>query len=127
MTDPKQSTAKVVLNAIAYKEINDGKIGIPTPVSIDIAGLLEQNNVFPTSIYGISTFTGKEGEYGESVEYTNFVVSEADIRQMIDKIYGVVDAAIVNLNQGLAVKGLIEDILDSFLAKRWDNIHPTAL
>lgn len=125
MTDPKQSTAKVVLNAITYKldEINDGKIGVATPVSIDIADLLKQHNVLPTSIYGISTSTGKEGEFGESVVYTNFVVSEADIRQMVDRIYNIVDAAIVNLNQGLAVKGLIEDILDSFLSKCWDKIR----
>ena len=27
MTDPKQPTDKVVLNAISYKENNDGKIG----------------------------------------------------------------------------------------------------
>jgi hypothetical protein len=123
MTDPKQSTAKVVLNAIAYKEINDSRIGVPTPISVDITDLLKQHNVLPTSIYGVSTGSEKEGEYGESVIYTNFVVREADIRQMVDKIYGVIDAAIVNTNQGLAVKGLIEDILDSFIGKCWDNIR----
>lgn len=123
MTDPKQSTAKVVLNATAYKEINDSKIGVPTPVSIDIADLLKQHNVLPVSIHGISTSAGKEGENGEAVVYTDFVVSEADIREMVDRIYNVVDAAIVNLNQGLAVKGLIEDILDSFLSKCWDKIR----
>ena len=123
MADPKQPTAKVVLNAIAYKEINDGKIGLPTPVSIDIADLLKEHNVFPTSIYGISTSTEKEGEYGESVVHTNFVVSEDDIRQIENQIYGVVDAAIVNLNQGLAVKGLIEGIIDSFISKCWDEIR----
>ena len=123
MTDPKQSTAKVVLNATAYKEVNDGKIGIPTPVSIDIADLLKQHNVLPVSIHGISTSAEKEGENGEAVVYTDFVVSEADIREMVDRIYNIVDAAIVNLNQGLAVKGLIEDILDSFLSKCWDKIR----
>lgn len=125
MTDPKQSTAKVVLNAITYKldEINDGKIGVATPVSIDIADLLKQHNVLPVSIHGISTSAEKEGENGEAVVYTDFVVSEADIREMVDRIYNVVDAAIVNLNQGLAVKGLIEDILDSFLSKCWDKIR----
>lgn len=123
MNDPKQSPAKVVLNAITYKEINDSKIGVPTPVSIDITGLLEQHNVLPASIHGVSTSDGKEGEYGESVTYTSFVVREEDIRQIEDQIYGVVDAAIVNLNQGLAVKGLIEGIMDSFLSKRWDEIR----
>lgn len=123
MTDPKQSTAKVVLNAITYKEINDSKVGIPTPVSIDITDLLEQHNVLPASIHGVSTSDGKEGEHGEAVVHTNFVVSEEDIRQIEDQIYGVVDAAIVNLNQGLAVKGLIEGIMDSFISERWDRIR----
>lgn len=123
MNDPKQSTAKVVLNAITYKEINDSKVGIPTPVSIDITDLLGQHNVLPASIHGVSTSDGKEGEYGEAVVRTNFVVSEDDIRQIENQIYGVVDAAIVNLNQGLAVKGLIEGIMDSFLSKCWDEIR----
>lgn len=123
MNDPKQPTAKVVLNAIAYKEINDSKIGVPTPVSIDIADLLKQHNVLPTSIYGVSTGSEKEGEFGEAVVYTNFVVREADIRQIENQIYGVVDAAIVNMNQGLAVKGLIEGIIDSFIGECWDKIR----
>lgn len=123
MTDPKQSTAKVVLNATAYKEIRDGVIEISTPINVDITDLLKQNNVLPHSIYGVSTSTEKEGEFGEAVTYTNFVVREADIRQMVDKIYNIVDAAIVNTNQGLAVKSLIEDTLDSFLSKCWDKIR----
>ena len=123
MTDPKQPTDKVVLNAISYKENNDGKIGFTTPINIDISGLLKEYNVFSTSIYGISTSADKEGEYGESVVYTNFVVSESDVRKMIDKIYNIVDAAIVNMNQSLAVKSLIEDVLDSFIEKCWDKIR----
>lgn len=125
MNDPKQSTAKVVLNAITYKldEINDGKIGVATPVSIDIADLLKQHNVLPTSIYGISTSTGKEGEFGESVVYTNFVVSEAEIRKMIDEIYNVIDTAIVNTNQSKASKRLIDNILVTFLSKCWNKIR----
>ena len=123
MTDSKQSTAKVVLNAISYKENNDVKIESTSPICVDISGLLKEHNVFPTSIYGISTSTEKEGECGESVIHTNFVVSESDIRNMIDKIYNVVDAAIVNMNQGLAVKKLIEDVLDSFIEKCWDKIR----
>ena len=123
MTDPKQPTDKVVLNAISYKENNDGKIETTTPINIDISGLLKEYNVFPTSIYGISTSTDKEGEYGESVVHTNFVVSENDIRKIIDKIYNIVDAAIVNMNQSLAVKSLIEDVLDSFIEKCWDKIR----
>ena len=123
MTDPKQPTDKVVLNAISYKENNDGKIGTTTPICIDISGLLKEYNVFPTSIYGISTSADKEGECGESVVHTNFVVSENDIRKIIDKIYNIVDAAIVNMNQSLAVKSLIEDVLDSFIEKCWDKIR----
>ena len=120
MTDPKQPTAKVVLNAITYKEINDGEIGVPTPVNIDVTDLLEQHHVFPANIYGVSTSNGEESEH---VVRTNFVVGEDDIRQIEDQIYGVVDAAIVNLNQGLAVKGLIEGIMDSFISERWDRIR----
>lgn len=123
MNGAKQSPAKTVLNAIAYKEIRDGVIEISTPIRIDITDLLKQNNVLPSSIYGVSTSTEKEGEFGEAVAYTNFVVREADIRQMVDKIYGVIDAAIVNTNQGSAVKNLIEDILNSFLDRCWDKIH----
>lgn len=123
MTDPKQPTDKVVLNAISYKETNDGKIGFTEPICVDISGLLKEYNVFPTSIYGISSSTDKEGECGESVVNTNFVVSEADIRKIIDKIYNIVDAAIVNMNQSLAVKSLIEDVLDSFIEKCWDKIR----
>ena len=123
MTDHKQPTDKVVLNAISYKENNDGKIGFTTPINIDISGLLKEYNVFSTSIYGISTSADKEGECKESVVHTNFVVSENDIRKMIDKIYNIVDAAIVNMNQSLAVKSLIEDVLDSFIEKCWDKIR----
>ena len=123
MTDPKQLTDKVVLNAISYKENNDGKIGFTTPINIDISGLLKEYNVFSTSIYGISTSADKEGDCGESVVHTNFVVSENDIRKIIDKIYNIVDAAIVNMNQSLAVKSLIEDVLDSFIEKCWDKIR----
>jgi hypothetical protein len=119
MTDPKQSTAKVVLNAITYKEINDSKIGVPTPVCIDITDLLEKHNVLSSSIYGISNSEA----LGESVTYTAFVVREKDIREMVDRIYNIVDAAIVNMNQGLAVKSLIEDTLDSFLSECWNRIR----
>lgn len=123
MTDPKQSPAKVVLNAITYKEINDSKIGVPTPISIDISDLLRQNNVLPVCIHGVSISTGEEGKYGESVTYTSFVVREEDIRQMVDEIYNVIDAAIVNTNQSKASKRLIDNILCAFLSKCWDNIR----
>lgn len=123
MTDPKQSPAKVVLNAITYKEINDSKIGVPTPISIDISDLIRQYNVLPVCIHGVSISSGKEGEYGESVTYTSFVVREEDIRQMIDEIYNVIDAAIVNTNQSKASKRLIDNILCAFLSKCWDNIR----
>lgn len=123
MNGPKQSTAKTVLNATAYKEIRDGVIEISTPISIDISDLLKQNNVFPASIYGVSVSFGKEGEYGESVTYTSFVVREEDIRQMVNEIYNVIDTAIVNTNQSKASKRLIDNILCAFLSKCWDKIH----
>lgn len=123
MTGPKQSPAKVVLNAITYKEINDSKIGVPTPVSIDITDLIRQNNVLPVSIHGVSICPGEEGKYGESVTYTSFVVREEDIRQMVDEIYNVIDAAIVNTNQSKASKRLIDNILCAFLSKCWDKVR----
>lgn len=119
MTDPKQSPAKVVLNAITYKEINDSKIGIPAPVSIDITDLLEQYDVIPSCIHGVSI----SGITGEPVTYTSFVVAEEDIRQMVDEIYNVIDAAIVNTNQSKASKRLIDNILVAFLSKCWDKIR----
>lgn len=123
MNGAKQSPAKTVLNAITYKEINDSKIGVPTPISIDITDLLRQHNVLPVCVHGVSTSAGKEGEYGESVTYTSFVVRESDIRQMVDEIYNVIDAAIVNTNQSKASKRLIDNILCAFLSKCWDNIR----
>lgn len=123
MTDPKQSPAKVVLNAITFKEINDSKIGVPTPISIDITDLLEQHNVLPVCVHGVSISPEKEGKYGESVTYTSFVVREEDIRQMVDEIYNVIDAAIVNTNQSKASKRLIDNILVAFLSKCWDKIR----
>lgn len=123
MNDPKQPTAKVVLNAITYKEIPDKKIGVPMPVSIDISDLLEQHDVHPVCIHGVSICPGQEGEYGESVTYTSFVVREEDIRQMVDEIYNVIDAAIVNTNQSKASKRLIDNILCAFLSKCWDKIR----
>ncbi len=119
MTDPKQPTAKVVLNAITFKEINDSNIGIPTPVSIDITDLLDQYDVIPSCIHGVSI----SGIAGESTVYTSFVVREEDIRHMIDEIYNVIDAAIVNTNQSKASKRLIDNILVAFLSKCWDNIR----
>lgn len=123
MIDPKQSPAKVVLNAITYKEIPGKKIGVPEPISIDITDLLEQNNVLPACIHGVSICPEEEGKYGESVTYTSFVVREEDIRQMVDEIYNVIDAAIVNTNQSKASKRLIDNILVAFLSKCWDNIR----
>lgn len=123
MTDPKQSPAKVVLNAITYKEINDSRIGVPTPISIDITDLIDQYDVLPVCIHGVSISPGIEGEHGESVTYTSFVVREEDIRQMVDEIYNVIDAAIVNTNQSKASKRLIDNILCAFLSKCWDKIR----
>ena len=122
MTDPKQPSAKVVLNATTFKEIDDSKIGVPTPVSIDITDLLDQYDVLPSCIHGVS-ISGIAGEFGDNPVYTSFVVREEDIRQMVDEIYNVIDAAIVNTNQSKASKRLIDNILCAFLSKCWDKIR----
>lgn len=124
MTDPKQSTAKVVLNAITYKTINDGeKVGIPVSVDIDITDLLEQNNVLPGCVHGVSIYDGAKGEFGDFPGHTAFVISDVEIRQMVDEFFNVIDAAIVNTNQSKASKRLIDNILCSFLNKWWDKIR----
>lgn len=125
MTDPKQSPAKVVLNAITYKTINDGeKIGIPVSVGIDITNLLEQHHVLPGCVHGISVYDGGTSELApQAPGHTAFVVSDIEIRQMVDEIYNVIDAAIVNTNQSKASKRLIDNILCAFLSKCWDKIR----
>lgn len=124
MTDPKQSPAKVVLNAITYKEINDDKIGIPVSVDIDITDLLEQNNVLPGCVHGVSVYDGVASELApQALGHTAFVVPDIELRQMVDEIYNVIDAAIVNTNQSKASKRLIDNILVAFLNKCWDRIR----
>ena len=124
MTDPKQSPAKVVLNAITYKEINDDKIGIPVSVGIDITDLLEQNNVLPGCVHGVSVYDGVASELApQAPGHTAFIVSDIELRHMVDEIYNVIDAAIVNTNQSKASKRLIDNILIAFLDKCWDRIR----
>lgn len=124
MADPKQSTAKVVLNAATYKETNDGQYESLASVGIDITDLLEQNNVLPSRIYGISVYDGLTGELvPQAPGRTAFVVTDIELRQMVDEIYTVIDAAIVNTNQSKASKRLIDNILVAFLSKCWDKIR----
>lgn len=125
MNDPKQSTAKVVLNAITYKENNDGeKIGIPVSVGIDITDLMKQYHVLPGCIHGVSIYDGAAGESAlQAPGHTAFVVADIELRQMVDEIFNVIDAAIVNKNQSKASKRLIDNILCSFLSKCWDRIR----
>lgn len=125
MTDPKQTPAKVVLNAITYKTINDGeKIGIPVSVGIDITDLLKQHHVLPGCVHGVSIYDGVTSELNpQAPGHTAFVVSDIELRQMVDEIYNVIDAAIVNTNQSKASKRLIDNILVAFLSKCWDRIR----
>lgn len=124
MTDPKQSPTKVVLNATTYKETNDGQYEGLTSVGIDITDLLEQNNVLPSRIHGISVYDGLTGGLvPHAPSHTAFVVTDIELRQMVDEIYTVIDAAIVNTNQSKASKRLIDNILVAFLSKCWDEIR----
>ena len=124
MTDPKQSTAKVVLNATAYKETNDGKTEALAPVDIDITDLLEQHGVLPSRVHGISVYDGVTGELAPLAPgHTAFVVTDTELRQMVDEIYNVIDAAIVNTNQSKASKRLIDNILCAFIGRCWDRIR----
>ena len=124
MTDPKQSTAKVVLNTTTYKETNDGQCDGLTSVRIDITDLLEKNNVLPSGIYGISIYDGVTSELSSQAPgQTAFVISDIEIRQMVDEFFNVIDASIVNTNQSKASKRLIDNILCSFLRKWWDRIR----
>ena len=122
MNGPKQKTAKTVLNAITFKELPGEKIGIPEPVSIDITDLLKEHNV-PNLIYGVTSWDGSVGEYGEVPAITRFVVDEVDIEHMVDEICNVIDAAIVNSNQAKAIKHLISNIEHSFVNTHWDKIR----
>lgn len=122
MNGPKQKTAKTVLNAITFKELPGGKIGIPEPISIDITDLLKEHNV-PNLIYGVTSWDGSVGEYGEVPAITRFVVDEVEIEHMVDEICNVIDAAIVNSNQAKAIKHLISNIEHSFVNTHWDKIR----
>lgn len=124
MTDPKQTTAKVVLNAITYKKINNGEIGIPVPVCIDITDLLKQHNVLPGEVHGVSIYDGVTSELdSQAPGHTAFVISGIEIRQMVDEFFNVIDAAIVNTNQSKASKRLIDNILGSFFNEWWGRIR----
>ena len=125
MNGPKQKTAKTVLNAITFKELPGKNIGIPEPISIDITDLLKEHNAdsAPNLIFGITSWDGSVGEYGEAPAITRFVIDEVEIEQMVAEICNVIDAAIVNSNQAKAIKHLISNIEHSFVSTHWDKIR----
>ena len=118
MTDPKQSPAKVVLNAITYKELPGKHIGVPEPISIDITDLLEENKV--SRVFGITNCP--EGSVDNGPCFTQFVINEPDIVEMEERICNIIDACIVNANQGKAIKRLIDEVYTNFRHTCWEKI-----
>lgn len=130
MKSPNQSTAKTFLNVTIFKPLEKNpNVGLPQSKTIDITELLEENGV--ESLYNVNGISrcdvGEEDEYGANPVETRFVLDEANLVHLMDKIFRIIDASIVNQKQSDAVKKLVENEFDNRMRQCWDNIHPTAL
>lgn len=130
MKSPNQSTVKTFLNVTVFTYLEKNpNIGIPQSKTIDITELLKENGV--ESFYNISGISrcdvGEENEYGANPIETRFVLDEVNLTQLMDRIFRIIDASIVNQKQSDAVKKLVEGEFDNRMRQCWENIHPTAL
>lgn len=130
MKSPNQSTVKTFLNVTVFKPLEKNpNVSLPQSRAIDITNLLEDNGV--ESFYNINGISrcdvGEEDEYGSNPVETRFVLDEVNLNQLMDRIFCIVDASIVNQKQSESVKKLIESEFNNRVRQCWDNIHPTAL
>lgn len=130
MKSPNQSTVKTFLNVTIFKPLEKNpNVGLPQPKTIDITELLEENNV--ESFYNVNGISrcevGETDEYGSTPVETRFVLGEADLDRLMDGVFRIIDASIVNQKQSDAVKKLVMSEFNNRKRQCWDNIHPTAL
>lgn len=130
MKSPNQSTVKTFLNVTIFKPLEKNpNVGLPQSETIDITDLLKENGV--ESIYNVNGVSrcdvGETDEYGSNPVETRFVLDEVNLTQLMDRIFRIIDASIVNQKQSDAVKKLVENEFDNRKRQCWDNIHPTAL
>ena len=130
MKSPNQSTVKTFLNVTIFKPLEKNpNVGLPQSKTIDITELLKENSV--ESFYNINGISqcdvGETDEYGANVVETRFVLDEVSLNQLMNNIFRIIDASIVNQKQSDAVKKLVTGEFDNRKRQCWDNIHPTAL
>lgn len=130
MKSPNQSTAKTFLNVTIFKPLEKNPlVGLPQSKTIDITELLKENDV--ESFYNINGVSrcdvGEEDEYGANVVETRFVLDESALTKLMENIFRIIDASIVNQKQSEAVKNLVMGEFNNRKRQCWDNIHPTML
>ena len=130
MESPNQSTVKTFLNVTIFKPLEKNpNIGLPQPKTIDITDLLKENGV--ESFYNVNGISrcdvGETGEYGSTPVENRFVLDEVNLDQLMDRIFRIIDASIVNQKQSDAVKKLVMSEFDNRKRQCWDNINQTAL
>lgn len=129
MKSPNQSTVKTFLNVTIFKPLEKSpNVGLPQSKTIDITELLKENGV--ENFYNVNGVSrcdvGETDEYGSSPVETRFVLDEVNLTQLMDRIFRIIDASIVNQKQSDAVKKLVQNEFDNRMRQCWDNIHPTA-
>ena len=130
MKSPNQSTVKTFLNVTIFKPLDKNpNVGLPQSKTIDITELLKENNV--ESFYNVNGVSrcdvGETGEYGDCPVETRFVLDETNLTKLMENVFRIVDASIVNQKQSDAVKKLVMGEFDSMKRQCWNVIHPTAL
>lgn len=130
MKSPNQSTVKTFLNVTIFKPLEKNPhVGLPQSKTIDITELLKENSV--ESFYDVNGVSrcdvGEEDEYGANPVETRFVLDEVNINKLMDRVFRIIDASIVNQKQSDAVKKLVEGEFGNMKRQCWNIIHPTAL
>lgn len=130
MKSPNQSTVKTFLNVTVFEPLGKNPdVGLPQPKAIDITELLKENGV--ESFYNVNGVSrcaiGETDEYGANPVETRFVLDEVILNRLMDGIFRIIGASIVNQKQSDAVKNLVEGEFNNMKRQCWDNIHPTAL
>lgn len=130
MKSPNQSTVKTFLNVTIFKPLEKNpNVGVPQSKTIDITNLLEDNGV--ESFYNVNGVSRCDvsgtDEYGANPVETRFVLDEVVLNRLMDDIFRIIDASIVNQKQCEAVKNLVEGEFSNMKRQCWDIIHPTVL
>lgn len=130
MKSPNQSTVKTFLNVTIFKPLEKNpNVGVPQAKTIDITELLNENGV--ESFYNVNGVSrcdvGEEDEYGANPVETRFVLDEAILNALMDGVFRIIDASIVNQKQSDAVKKLVMIEFDNRKRQCWNIIHPTAI